>query len=64
MMPFEDDIVKCLTVLNNGGLILYPTDTVWGIGCDATNAGAVAKIYALKKRSDEKSMIVLLAEEN
>ncbi len=64
MTPFDEDIAKCLTVLNNGGLILYPTDTVWGIGCDATNAGAVAKIYALKKRSDEKSMIVLLAEEN
>lgn len=63
MMPFEDDIVKCLNVLQEGGLILYPTDTVWGIGCDATNAGAVAKIYALKKRSDEKSMIVLLADE-
>ena len=64
MTPFEDDIVTCLTVLHRGGIILYPTDTVWGIGCDATNAAAVAKIYALKKRSDEKSMIVLLAEEN
>lgn len=64
MMPFEDDIVTCLTVLHRGGIILYPTDTVWGIGCDATNAAAVAKIYDLKKRSDEKSMIVLLAEEN
>ena len=63
MMPFEDDIIKCLTVLHKDGLILYPTDTVWGIGCDATNAAAVAKIYALKKRSDEKSMIVLLANE-
>ena len=63
-MNFDIDIEQSLTVLQSGGLILYPTDTVWGIGCDATNAAAVAKIYALKKRSDEKSMIVLLADEN
>ena len=63
-MNFEIDIEEALTVLRSGGLILYPTDTVWGIGCDAGNAEAVAKIYALKKRSDEKSMIVLLADEN
>ena len=63
-MNFDTDIEEALAVLNSGGLILYPTDTVWGIGCDATNADAVAKIYALKKRSDEKSMIVLLADEN
>ena len=50
--------------MQNGGLILYPTDTIWGIGCDATNEKAVAKIYALKKRSDEKSMIILLGDEN
>jgi len=62
-MNFENDIQHCLTVLQNGGLILYPTDTIWGIGCDATNAAAVAKIYALKKRPDEKSMIVLLGAE-
>ena len=62
-MNFDDDIEKCLSVLHDGGLILYPTDTVWGIGCDATNQTAVAKIYELKKRSDEKSMIVLLADE-
>ena len=62
--PFESDIAECLKILEKGGIILYPTDTVWGIGCDATNAFAVAKIYALKKRSDEKSMIVLLADEN
>lgn len=49
--------------MNNGGTILYPTDTIWGIGCDATNEEAVKKIYALKKRPDEKSMIVLLADE-
>ena len=50
--------------LEKGGLILYPTDTVWGIGCDATNAAAVAKIFELKKREDGKSMIVLMADEN
>jgi L-threonylcarbamoyladenylate synthase len=63
-MNFETDIEEALKVLQSGGIILYPTDTVWGIGCDAGNADAVAKIYALKKRSDEKSMIVLLADEN
>ena len=63
-MNFDTDIEEAIIVLESGGLILYPTDTVWGIGCDATNAAAVAKIYALKKRSDEKSMIVLLADEN
>lgn len=55
----EEEIKKCLEVLRNGGLILYPTDTVWGIGCDATNAEAVAKVYQLKKRDDSKSLIVL-----
>ncbi|SRR5258705_2913592 len=62
-MTFEKDIEKCLEVLKNGGLILYPTDTIWGIGCDARNENAVAKIYMLKKRSDEKSMIVLVSDE-
>ena len=63
MLSLENDIESCIAAMNKGGLILYPTDTIWGIGCDATNAAAVAKIYALKKRSDEKAMIVLLAEE-
>ena len=63
MKGFENDIVKCLEVLRTGGLILYPTDTVWGIGCDATNEMAIEKIYTLKKRSDEKAMIVLVADE-
>ncbi len=63
MVDFEKDIEHCLQVLKNGGLILYPTDTVWGIGCDAGNEQAVAKIYALKQRPDEKAMIVLAAEE-
>lgn len=64
MMPFKNDLEQCLTVLENGGIILYPTDTVWGIGCDATNEIAVAKIYALKNRIESKSMIILLAEES
>lgn len=63
MVNFETDIEKCLQVLKNGGLILYPTDTVWGIGCDATNEKAVERVYALKKRPDEKAMIVLVADE-
>ena len=63
MMGFENDIEQCLQVLQQGGIILYPTDTVWGIGCDATNEEAVKKIYAIKNRHDEKAMIVLVAEE-
>lgn len=55
-----EEIVKAFEVLKNGGIILYPTDTIWGIGCDPTNAEAVAKIYALKKRAESKSMIVLV----
>ena len=62
-MEFENDILECLEALKKGGIILYPTDTIWGIGCDATNEEAVKKIYALKNRSDEKSMIVLVADE-
>jgi tRNA A37 threonylcarbamoyladenosine synthetase subunit TsaC/SUA5/YrdC len=60
---FEYDIDPCLKVLQNGGLIIYPTDTVWGIGCDATNAEAVDRIYRLKQRLDHKAMVVLLADE-
>ncbi len=63
MEVFEADIEKCLAVLKSGGTILYPTDTIWGIGCDATNAEAVRKIYQLKRRPDEKSLIVLVADE-
>jgi L-threonylcarbamoyladenylate synthase len=57
------EIKKCVDVLGRGGLILYPTDTIWGIGCDATNESAVEKIFRLKKRSDSKSMIILLDNE-
>lgn len=53
------DIINCL---KQGGLILYPTDTIWGIGCDATNADAVARIYTLKKRIESKSMICLVSD--
>ena len=56
----HDDIKKALEVLKSGGIILYPTDTIWGIGCDATNEKAVEKIYQIKKREDSKSMLVLM----
>lgn len=62
-MIFENDIEQCLMTLRDGGLILYPTDTIWGIGCDATSGEAIEKVYQLKKRSDEKAMIVLVADE-
>lgn len=56
----HDDIKKALEILKNGGIILYPTDTIWGIGCDATNEKAVEKIYKIKNRTDSKSMLVLM----
>lgn len=56
----KEDLEQALEVLRRGGIILYPTDTVWGIGCDATNAEAVARVYSLKKRADAKSMLVLV----
>lgn len=59
-IDFRADLDEALKTLKQGGIILYPTDTVWGIGCDATNAEAVAKIYALKQRADAKSMLVLV----
>jgi L-threonylcarbamoyladenylate synthase len=63
MFPYHDDIQACLEALQKGDLILYPTDTVWGIGCDATNEAAVKRIFELKKRSDSKAMIVLVENE-
>lgn len=54
------DIDNALAALKRGGVILYPTDTVWGLGCDATNAAAVERVYALKRRSDAKALICLL----
>lgn len=62
MMDFLPDVEKCLEVLSGGGIILYPTDTVWGLGCDATNKEAVEKLYKLKQRSANKNMVVLVAD--
>lgn len=63
MSDFETDIEHCLSVLELGGTILYPTDTIWGIGCDATSPEAVEKVFQLKERSASKSLIVLVADE-
>ncbi len=60
----REDVNKALDTLKNGGLILYPTDTIWGIGCDATNKEAVEKVFALKGRDKSKSLIVLLHNDN
>lgn len=60
MTNMTEDIQKACEVLKAGGLILYPTDTIWGIGCDATNDAAVGKVYELKKRADHKAMLVLI----
>lgn len=57
---FRDDILQALEVLRRGGVILYPTDTIWGIGCDATNAEAVKRVFEIKKRQDSKNMLILL----
>lgn len=62
-MSLETEIENCITVLRKGGTILYPTDTVWGIGCDATNEKAVEEIFRIKRRSGSKSLIVLAADE-
>ena len=63
MTDFTEDIEKCLEVLHEGGVILYPTDTIWGLGCDATNSAAVEKLIALKGKPSQKGLIVLLASE-
>jgi L-threonylcarbamoyladenylate synthase len=62
MVDFEQDIKNCIAALSNGQTILYPTDTVWGLGADATNDAAVDAVFAQKQRPREKSMIVLLAD--
>jgi len=59
----QDEIKKAVEVLRAGGVILYPTDTVWGIGCDATNAEAVRKVYEIKRREDSKALICLVDSE-
>ena len=62
-MTQAEDIKNAVEVLRKGGVILYPTDTVWGIGCDATNAEAVAKVYEIKHREDSKALICLVDSE-
>ena len=59
-MTREEDIKKAVETMRKGGVILYPTDTVWGIGCDATNAEAVKRVYEIKQRDDSKSLICLV----
>ena len=58
----KEAIQQALEVLRKGGIILYPTDTVWGIGCDATNPEAVAKVYEMKRRADSKSLVLLASD--
>lgn len=60
----RDEVANALKVIKDGGIILYPTDTIWGIGCDATNTEAVKRIFKLKQRDEAKSMIILLDSEN
>lgn len=63
--PFDpEDLRQALDTLRQGGIILYPTDTIWGIGCDATNEAAVRRIYELKQRADNKSMLVLIGADH
>ena len=59
-MTQQEDIKRAIETLRNGGIILYPTDTVWGIGCDATNPEAVKKVYEIKHRDDSKALICLV----
>ena len=56
----QDEVKKAVEVMRNGGVILYPTDTIWGIGCDATNEEAVARVYRIKQRDDSKALICLV----
>ena len=60
MKEYVEDVKKAVEVMRNGGIILYPTDTIWGIGCDASNSAAVRRIFELKRRSDSKSMLSLI----
>ncbi|MEO5649621.1 MAG: L-threonylcarbamoyladenylate synthase [Ginsengibacter sp.] len=64
MKPFSKEINNCIEVLNSNGIVLYPTDTIWGIGCNATNKNAVKKIYELKRREEKKSLIILVSDES
>jgi len=60
MYDFSDDIKSAVDALRNGGIILYPTDTIWGLGCDATNSSAVRRIFEIKRRADSKALIALV----
>src|SRR5471030_2997962 len=60
----KDEVAKAFKIIQEGGIILYPTDTIWGIGCDATDTEAIERIYKLKQRDEAKSMIILLDTEN
>ncbi|MDR0714454.1 MAG: threonylcarbamoyl-AMP synthase [Bacteroidales bacterium] len=64
MQPFREDIRQAVRILGGGGVILYPTDTVWGIGCDATDAQAVARVYEIKRRKARQNLLVLVADMN
>lgn len=62
-IEFSNDIIQAAQTIKRGGLILYPTDTIWGIGCDATNSDAVKRVFELKRRADSKALITLVATE-
>jgi len=64
MNNYNEDLKNAMLTLKNGGVILYPTDTIWGLGCDATNFDAVKRIYEIKKREDSKSLLILIDTEN
>lgn len=57
---YAEDVKKAVQVMRDGGIVLYPTDTIWGIGCDASNSAAVRRIFELKRRSDSKAMLSLI----
>lgn len=63
LCEYRDDIRQAIEVMNKGGVILYPTDTIWGIGCDATNEAAVRRVFEIKKRADAKALITLVDSE-
>lgn len=63
LREYRDDIRQAVEVMNKGGIILYPTDTIWGIGCDATNPEAVKRVYDIKRRNDAKALITLIDSE-
>ena len=63
LSEYRDDIRNAIDVMNKGGVILYPTDTIWGIGCDATNPNAVRRVFEIKQRDDAKALITLIDSE-